>query len=121
MTSIVFNLLRITSINLERNMKSHHEHFFSPTKMFDFTEKLEYYMRDYKAWVPLVNEYCATWLHTLVFSTLLYILAANIEYWVLYIWKKDKFMPKYNNTNFMLYHEISWSVIDIIGTHFLNF
>jgi len=114
MTSILLDVLKLTPIDRVGNIAKADEHFFSPAKMFDFTESLSYYLANITPYVPLINEYCATWCHILLFSSLSYFIFCSLDYFILYYWKKDVVMPKYFG-DFMIKHEIYWSVINLIG------
>lgn len=66
----------------------------------------------------LLSEYVATCLQTTIFGLLLYFSLTVSSYLFFFKFKKTRFLPKLNG-NYLIYHDIKWSVINILVESFL--
>jgi len=66
----------------------------------------------------LITEYIATWLQTTVFGLLLYFSLTIPSYLFFFKFKKTRFLPELHG-NYLIYHDIKWSTINILVEAFL--
>jgi len=114
MTSIVISTLNIWSINKEERFSEYLEHKSHPANFFNSKDLLKNRLPlIFEIYRGLIEEYISTLGQVLIFGFLLYFTLTSLSFFYFFIWKKQKFLPKYQGT-FYIIHDIKWSSINIL-------
>jgi hypothetical protein len=98
-------------MDIQARTEAARAHFSHPSHVFGNWQPLG---QDH----PLLNEYLSECLMTLVFAIPFYFVMASLMHLVYFHWFKDYFCPlrmklRYEKETF--YHDIKWSVLNILG------
>lgn len=122
MISFFLNFLGLIHIDRQIRLLQYKSHSSYAGRLFDveaFFQRFQLTSSFYESnFFAIMTEYIATWLQTTIFGLLLYFSLTIPSYLFFFKFKKSKFLPKLNG-NYLIYHDIKWSTINIIVEAFL--